>query len=193
VGFLQLRPLSDAMDEEVEMPAVAPGRILCESPSVLGHGRSHAIRDLIVVDPEQFQRSRSVDCADAVARLNARLVREDRPYALVGVGRWGSSQPWLGIPVRWEDISGARVIVEAALGDQGVQPSQGTHFFQNLVSLNIGYFTIDEAGGEGRIDWDWLRAVEPTESEGAARLLRFDVPLEVVIDGRARRGVMLKP
>ncbi len=193
VGFLQLRPLSATQDDEVSMPDVEPERILCESPAVLGHGHTREIRDIVVVDPAAFQRARSAACAEAVGQFNARLTREGRPYALVGVGRWGSSQPWLGIPVRWEDIAGARVIVEAGLRDIRVTPSQGTHFFQNLVSLNVGYFTVNADAGEGHVDWDWLMAQEPDEVRGCVRLIRFADPLEAIMDGRNRRGVLLKP
>jgi hypothetical protein len=193
VGFLQLRPISASVETDVELPDAPPARVLCESPSVLGHGRVTGLRDLIVVDRSAFERSRSGACAEDVAWFNALLAREKRPYALLGVGRWGSTQPWLGIPVRWEDISGARVIVEAQLRDLRVAPSQGTHFFQNLVSLNVGYFTVNAAAGEGRIDWDWLLALTPHDQKGVVRHLRLDEPIEVLMDGRRRRGVILKP
>ena len=97
-------------------------------------------------------------------QFNRRLTQEGRPYILVGVGRWGSTHSWLGIPVRWADISGAQVIVEAGFKDFRVTPSQGTHFFQNLTSLNIGYFTVNQEMGEGFVDWDWL-ADQPAVDE----------------------------
>jgi hypothetical protein len=92
----------------------------------------------------------------AVARFNRRLNEQNRPYLLIGVGRWGSTEPWLGIPVEWDEISGARVIVEAGFRDFRVTPSQGSHFFQNLTAFQIGYFTVNPDAGEGSVDWEWL-------------------------------------
>lgn len=192
VGFLQLRPLASLVHREVDVPGAPLDHVLCESPTVLGNGALE-LHDVVVVDPRAFDRARSRDAGRAVARFNAELVREARPYLLVGVGRWGSSEPWLGIPVGWEDIAGARVIVEAGLPDVRISPSQGTHFFQNLVSLNVGYFTVDADAGRGRVDWDWLLAVDPVETEGCVRRLRLDAPLRAYMDGRSRRGVILKP
>lgn len=191
VGFLQLRPLASLVQGEIDLPEVAPQEVLCESPAALGNG-SHDLWDVVLVDPGAFDRARSRETGRHVARMNAGLVREDRPYLLVGVGRWGSSEPWLGIPVGWEDIAGARVIVEAGLPDIRVTPSQGTHFFQNLVSLNVGYFTVDEEAGIGRLDWDWLLARDPVETLGCVRRIRLDAPLRAAVDGRTRRGVIVK-
>ena len=128
-----------------------------------------------------------------VARFNRRLAEEGRPYGLIGVGRWGSTHPWLGIPVRWEDISGARVIVEAGFRDFRVTPSQGTHFYQNISSLNVGYFTVNQGVGEGHVDWEWLESLPALESEGSVRLIRLEEPAISIIDGRERRGVILRP
>lgn len=193
VGFLQLRPLATPVHRDVEIPPATAGEVLCESPTVLGNGIVDDLHDVVLVDPERFERGRSRETARQVAAFNRELLRDGRPYLLVGVGRWGSSEPWLGIPVAWEDISGARVIVEAGLRDVLVTPSQGTHFFQNLVSLDVGYFTVNAEAGEGRVDWDWLRAVEPVEVRGCVRRLRLERPLRAYMDGRTRRGVVLKP
>jgi len=193
VGFLQLRPLaSNREDLEVEVEGIADSETFCHSPAVLGHGRV-ALRDWVVVDRDQFDRSRSAGCAEAVAMFNSQLIREGRPYGLVGVGRWGSTHPWLGIPVKWEDISGARVIVEAGFRDFRVAPSQGTHFFQNLVALNVGYFTVNADLGEGNVDWEWLAAQPRVGERGCVYLLRFDEPAVAIMDGRERRGVILRP
>lgn len=145
------------------------------------------------MDQDRFERSRSHECAEAVARLNARLRDEDRLYGLIGVGRWGSTHPWLGIPVKWEDISGARVIVEAGFKDFRVTPSQGTHFYQNLASLNLGYFTVNAGAGEGFVDWEWLESLPEEASEGPVRLIRMEEPAVAIMNGRERQGVILKP
>ena len=110
----------------------------------------------------------------------------------VGVGRWGSADPWLGIPVAWEQIAGARAIVETPFRDMRVAPSQGSHFFQNLTSFQVGYFTVDPESG-GFVDWDWL-AAQPAEAEaGPVRHLRLDPALVIKMDGRSGRGIIYKP
>ncbi len=111
----------------------------------------------------------------------------------MGVGRWGSADPHLGIPVTWNQIAGARVIVEAGFRDFRVTPSQGTHFFQNLTSCNVGYFTVNPEAGDGFIDWDWLSAEEPLVKSEFVRWLQFDEPLLIKMSGRTGEGVVLKP
>jgi hypothetical protein len=118
---------------------------------------------------------------------------EDRPYLLVGVGRWGSADDYLGIPVAWHEISGASVIVEAGFKDFKVTPSQGTHFFQNLVANKVGYFTVNPQAGDGAIDWAWLRSIEPVDQTDFVRHLRFDAPVTILMDGRNNSGVVVKP
>ena len=193
-GFLQMRPLAGSRDgEEVAIDPVDPERILCRSAQVLGNGLIEDIRDLVVVDYESFHRSDSVQVAEIVARLNARLVAARIPYILIGVGRWGSKDPWLGIPVTWEQVSGARVIVEAGFRDFRVTPSQGSHFFQNLTAFRVAYFTINPDLGEGLVDWSWLAAQPAVEQFGAVRHLRFPSSFTVAISGSRGEGVILKP
>jgi hypothetical protein len=129
----------------------------------------------------------------AVSQMNRRLTAEGRPYILVGVGRWGSTHSWLGIPVRWADISGARVIVEAGFKDFRVTPSQGTHFFQNLTSLNIGYFTVNQEVGEGFVDWSWLAECAAVDEIGTVRHIRFRDPALVTMNGTTQHGIIRKP
>jgi hypothetical protein len=193
-AFLQLRPLSPAREmDEVELAHTSREELICESPSVLGHGHMDEILDLVVVDRNRFERAQSRECATAVARFNAELAREGRHYALFGVGRWGSTHPWLGIPVRWADIAGARVIVEAGFKDFRVTPSQGTHFFQNLTSLGVGYFTVNQETDEGFVDWDWLAAQPASEEMGCVRHIQLDRPISVTMNGTIQRGVIKKP
>jgi len=193
LGFLQLRPLATSREDlDIRIADHGEDSRFCHSPSVLGHGRI-PLRDWLVVDRERFDRARSAECASVVSRFNRALTDEGRSYGLIGVGRWGSTHSWLGIPVKWEDISGARVIVEAGFRDFHVTPSQGTHFFQNLVSLNVGYFTVNAEAGEGAVDWGWLNAQTPVESEGCVYHLRFEEPAVAVMDGRTREGVILRP
>ncbi len=193
-GFLQLRPLAPSRElEDLEIGKVSNDELVCESPWVLGNGRLENVRDIILVDPECFDRSASRETARAVGKLNNQLVAEGTPYILVGVGRWGSSHPELGIPVSWEDISGAVAIVEAGLRDIRVTPSQGTHFFQNLASCNVGYFTVNADRGEGFVQWNWLRSQAARTIDGCVRHLRFDDPLDLIMVGQEHRGIIRKP
>jgi CheY-like chemotaxis protein len=199
-GFLQMRPMAlsrELMDFDIE--SVAPEQLLVRSTSVLGNGKFAHLRDVVMVDPDRFDRAKTAQIAVEVARFNAELVAEGVPYILFGLGRWGSADPWLGIPVTWEQIAGARVIVESGLKDIRVTPSQGSHFFQNLTSFRVGYFTMNPGEGAadpesaGFVDWDWLAAAPAVKDAGYVRHLRFDQPLLVAINGKRQQGVILKP
>ncbi len=193
-SFLQLRPLVLSRGgEEIPLENVAPERLICQSSQVLGHGRLQDLRDIIVVDFQRFERGRSGAVAQSVAHFNAQLSEQNTPYLLIGVGRWGSTDPWLGIPVAWDQISGARVIVESGFRDLRVIPSQGSHFFQNLTAFQIGYFTVNPDAGEGFVDWPWLASQHAVEEHGCVRHLRFTSPLTVVMNGKTSEGMIFKP
>jgi CheY-like chemotaxis protein len=193
-GFLQIRPLVLSREgEELRMEDVDRARLVCHSSKVLGNGRIRDLRDVVVVDFHRFERARSQEVAEGVAHLNAKLNEFGTPYLLIGVGRWGSNDPWLGIPVEWDEISGARVIVEAGFRDFRVAPSQGSHFFQNLTAFQVGYFTVNPDAGEGFVDWEWLEGMAAVEEQGCVRHLHFDAPLVVVMNGKTSRGMVLKP
>ncbi|HLN57650.1 MAG TPA: PEP/pyruvate-binding domain-containing protein [Thermoanaerobaculia bacterium] len=193
-GVLQLRPLGRIREPAgQELGPVDRERVLCESSSVLGHGTIDGVCDVIVMDVKRFDRSRTREIARTVGELNARLQEKRRPYLLIGVGRWGSADPFLGIPVGWDQIAGARAIVEAGFADFKVTPSQGSHFFQNLAAGNIGYFTVNPDAGEGFVDWEWLRG-EPAVSETQfVRHVSLASPVLIAINGRSHTGVILKP
>ncbi len=193
-GFLQLRPLVMSREgEDIRIEEVEAGQLICQSSVVLGHGRIEDIHDVVVVDAHRFERSRSREVAHDVARINAALSQENTPYLLIGVGRWGSTDPWLGIPVAWDQISAARVIVESGFHDFRVAPSQGSHFFQNLTAFQIGYFTVNPDAGEGFLDWAWLAAQPAVEELGCVRHLRFELPITVLMNGKVSRGMIVKP
>jgi CheY-like chemotaxis protein len=193
-GFLQMRPLTCSREtEDLAIESAKPSTILCRSSHVLGNGRIEDIHDVVVVDYESFHRANSFEVAETVARLNAQLVQANTPYILIGVGRWGSKDPWLGIPVTWDQVSGARVIVEAGFRDLRVTPSQGSHFFQNLTAFRIAYFTINPDFGEGKVDWSWLAAQPALEEFGSVRHLRLEDAFTVAISGTRGVGVILKP
>jgi CheY-like chemotaxis protein len=193
-GFLQVRPLALSRDQlDLSLDNVEPRQLLCQSSKVLGNGRIENLYDVVVVDSQRFERSRSQEVAKAVAHFNGLLGSENRPYLLIGVGRWGSNDPWLGIPVEWDEISGARVIVEAGFRDFRVMPSQGSHFFQNLTAFQIGYFTVNPDAGEGSVDWEWLGDQPSVDEDDCVRHLRFDAPLRVVMNSRQSQGIIFKP
>jgi CheY-like chemotaxis protein len=193
-GFLQMRPLALSHEsEELEIGEVARERLLCRSASVLGNGRLADVRDVVLVDAQRFDRAKSPEVALELARMNATLVAEGVAYLLVGVGRWGSRDPWLGIPVAWDQISGARAIVEAGFRDFRVTPSQGTHFFQSIASFDVGYFTVNPDAGEGFVDWDWLLAQPVHRASAFVRHLRFAEPLVIHMNGKRNQGVIFKP
>ena len=194
LGFLQMRPLSlSGTPEDIEIGDIPRADLLCQSQSVLGHGDLTDLRHVVVVDRHGFDRLRSIEIAEQLAQINATLQEQRTPYVLIGVGRWGSMDRHLGIPVTWDQIAGARVIVEAGFKDMQVTPSQGTHFFQNLTSLNVGYFTVNPQVGQGLLDWDWLKAQPALQDTGFVRHLCLEAPVRVIMNGRQGSGVILKP
>jgi hypothetical protein len=196
LGFLQLRPvaLAGAVDEiDLDIGATDLRELLCRSGSVLGHGRLDDLRDVVVVDYRRLERRESARIVETVRQLDSNLRAEGRGYVLIGSGRWGSSEPFLGIPVTWDQIAGARVIVEAGFRDFHVSPSQGTHFFQNLISNNVGYFTVNPEAGEGFLDWDWLASRPARREEGPVRHLRFQSALTVRMNGKRNEGAIARP
>jgi CheY-like chemotaxis protein len=193
-AFLQLRPVARASDlVPPDLGELDESELVCHSDSVLGNGIIEDTHDIVVVDYHRFERAQSLEVAQEVSRFDARLQEAEVPYILIGVGRWGSSEPLLGIPVTWEQISGARVIVETGFRDFKVTPSQGTHFFQNLVSHSVGYFTINPELGDGFIDWFWLTAQPSVTETEFVRHLHFDEPVVVKMDGSRNEGIIIKP
>jgi CheY-like chemotaxis protein len=192
-GFLQMRPLAltEGFDE-IDLESIEDERLVCRSPMVMGNGTIE-LHDVVAVDFDGYERTHAVEVAQVIARYNAELIAEGLPYLLIGVGRWGSADPWLGIPVTWEQVAGARVIVEAGFRDLRVTPSQGSHFFQNLTSFQVGYFTVNADAGEGFVRWDWLAAQPPASVRSGVRHLRFERPLRVHMNGRHHLGVIVKP
>ncbi len=192
-AFLQMRPLAITQGfEEEDFSGLDPESLVVQSPMVLGNGVVE-LYDAIVVDREQFDRGASVDVAHEIARYNAELHAQARPYLLVGVGRWGSADPWLGIPVTWPQIDHARVIVETGFRDFTVLPSQGSHFFQNLSSFQVGYFTVNPEARQGLVRWEWFAAQPAVSERGGVRHLRFEQPFVVRMNGRRSEGVILMP
>jgi DNA-binding NarL/FixJ family response regulator len=193
-GFLQIRPVVVGPElRDVQLDDVSHEDAICVSPSALGHGHIENIRDVIYVPDDTFDRSATVEIASEIGTINNHLLDANRPYLLIGPGRWGSADRWLGIPVSWSQISGARCIVETDMHDIRVAPSQGTHFFQNMTSLGIAYFTVNFERQGGMLDMQWLEG-QPAERESPhVRHLAFTAPLEIVISARRSLGVVMKP
>ncbi|MCK5457246.1 MAG: histidine kinase, partial [Melioribacteraceae bacterium] len=166
---------------------------LCRSSFVLGHGIRNDIKDIVFVHIDKYERAKSRETALEVAYFNAKLIKEKKPYLLIGVGRWGSFDPWLGIPVTWDQISGAKAIIESNFHDFDVEPSQGSHFFQNLTSFKIGYFTVNNHTGKGLIDWNWLDKHKITEKKEFTYHITLKDPLTIKINGHENKGLIIKP
>ena len=193
-GFLQLRRLSISKDVgALDFGQIDSSELICSSESVLGNGVIDDVRDIVVIDKDRFDRGKSRDVATEVSRYNADLVSQGIPYVLIGVGRFGSSDPVLGVPVAWAQIAGARVIVEAGFKDFRVVPSQGSHFFQNITSRQIGYFTVNPDSNEGVVDWKWLASQSVLKESSYVRHLRFKKPVVIKMDGKNGRGIICKP
>ncbi len=191
---LQMRPLV-ALRERCDIAAetIPQDKLLCRSLRVMGNGRIEGIRDIVYVDFASFDRGRSAAVASVVAEINDRLAREDRHYLLLGPGRWGSFDPWIGIPVAWYQISWARVIVEVPARDLPMEPSQGTHFFHNLTSAGVGYFSLGGASEAEFVRWDLLKALPGKEIAPGVRHVRLRRPLSVRMDGQTQQGVIWLP
>ncbi len=196
LGFLQVRPmLVSAQVVEVSDAELASPLAVVRSERVMGNGRIEGIRDVVYVKPETFEARHTPVIAGEVDRLNQALLEDGRPYLLLGFGRWGSADPWLGIPVGWAQISGARVIVEAGLPAMNVDMSQGAHFFHNLLSFQVAYFSVPMPGPGGSppaVDWDWLRGLPTRRESSFVRHVEAPAPLAIRVDGRRGRGVVLR-
>ena len=192
--FLQIRPMMvETSFEDISVYDDDEQKLFCRSDQTLSNGRIEGVRDIIFVKPENFERANMIHMADHVGRYNQVFKEEDRPYILVGPGRWGTSDRWLGIPTKWEQISSARVIVEVDYGDFVVEPSFGTHFFQNLITFATGYLTINSSSRYNFFDWDWLKSIEPVSETEYIRHVRLDQPMNILIDGRSGKAVIFKP
>jgi hypothetical protein len=192
--FLQIRPMMvETSFEDVSEYEGEDQQIFCKSDQALSNGRIEGIRDIVFVRSDNFERVNMIHMADHVGKYNQKLKDESLPYILVGPGRWGTSDRWLGIPTKWDQVSSARVIIEADYGDFVVEPSFGTHFFQNLITFSIAYLTINSASKYNFFDWDWLNSIKPVSETEYVRHVRLEQPLNILIDGRNGKAVIVKP
>ena len=190
-NVLQIRPIAASIsDTNMDWEAVDSDKALIYSESALGTGFVEGVRDVIYLRSENFDPAKTQIMADEVTRLNSKMREEGCGYLLAGFGRWGSSNPWLGVPIKWSDISEVKVIVECGLDNFRIEPSQGTHFFQNMTSFGVGYMTVNPYAGEGKLDFATLDAMPALYESEFIRHVRFDEPLEICIDGVKNKAVV---
>lgn len=192
-SFLQIRPIVESVITNNELPKdFHKEDTIIYSESALGNGTYDHIKNFIYVKPETFNPANTREIAAAVEKINKKFSEQDEQYILVGPGRWGSSDPWLGIPVIWPQISSAKIIVESGLNDFRIDPSQGTHFFQNLTSFKVGYFTINPFMNDGYFDLDYLNSQEAYYEDEYIRHICFNDPLTIVIEGKSNKAAIFK-
>ena len=193
--LLQMRPIVDSKQVlDDDLLSVDDSRCLLRSHNSLGHGISEDVVDVVYIKTDDnFTAANNPRIADEVERVNRKFIDSGKNYVLVGPGRWGSSDYWLGIPVKWSHISAARVIVEAGLANYRVDPSQGTHFFQNLTSFGVGYFTVNTYKNDGIYRKELLDAMPAVEETKYVRHVRFSRPLKIMMDGMKQEGVVILP
>ena len=189
ICLLQMRPMAlpDAGTRVTPMD-LSGATVVVAADRALGHAARDDLLDVVYLKPKVFSAAKTPVIAMEVDRLNRTLLKTGRPYVLIGFGRWGSADPWLGVPVDWGQISGARVIIEAGIAGMNPDPSQGAHFFHNLIGLGVCYLTVSQTGG--RIDWAWLDAKEVVTETDYVRHIRLSRPLAMRVDGLAGLGVL---
>ncbi|MCU0460798.1 MAG: phosphoenolpyruvate synthase [Bacteroidales bacterium] len=193
-NFLQIRPIVHSDETyNINLDNIKKEQTIIFSESALGHGIFKGIYDIVYVKPDSFNAAQNKDTVAIIENLNSKFMKQSAGYVLIGPGRWGSTDPWLGIPVKWPQISAARIIIESGLKNYRIDPSQGTHFFQNLTSFRVGYFTINPYINEGFYDVDYLNRMNVVYEDSVVRHVHFNKPLEILVDGKRHKGAIMKP
>ena len=164
---------------------------VCSSHNVLGNGNISGIKHIVLIDLKKFDKSKTEVIVKEINKINKSL-GEKNPYLLIGPGRWGTSDPWLGIPVNWKQISNAKIIIELGIDNLNPDPSYGSHFFQNLTSMHIGYFTIEKSNYKKSVDWNWIDEQRVTEEMTYVKLIKLKEELLITIDGYNGQGIISK-
>lgn len=194
IYWLQIRPIVDRKDlVDEHLLALDDSELILRSDTALGHGTVDNVKTIVYVRPENFSASNNPATAREIEKINRDFTQRGIPYILIGPGRWGSSDSALGIPVKWPQIAGARLIVESALGNYRIEPSQGTHFFQNLTSFGVGYFTIDPGASNGYCSFEYLNSLPACYESDNVRIVSVETPFAIGIDGKKGQGVVAKP
>ncbi len=194
IYWLQIRPMVDRremLDDDID--AIEPSKVLIKSAKALGHGITDGITAIVMVKADRFKYENNWSIANEITKINSNFTTSGQNYVLMGPGRWGSSDSALGIPVKWTDIAAARLIVEQSLPGKRIEPSQGSHFFQNLISFGVGYFTTGEAGDESFVDDEYLMSCPTSYESENLRVVKFDTPLRIAINGIKGMGIVMKP
>jgi hypothetical protein len=192
-NLLQIRPIVDNSETlSSKLEDVPEEETIIYSKKALGNGEIKNLSDIIYVKTESFDPAKNPEIAVRINKLNEKFVKEGKNYILVGPGRWGSTDHWLGIPVKWANISAAKVIIEAGLPDYRIEPSQGTHFFQNLTSFRVGYLTINPYANDGYYDTEFLNGQKAIWEDEYLRHIKFDKDLVVKIDGKKNLGLVME-
>jgi hypothetical protein len=192
--LLQIRPMVDnkmMLDEDLK--SIPDEQTLIRSHNAIGHGITNDVYDVVYVKTDGYTAYNNPAIADEIEKINRTFLDSGTNYVLVGPGRWGSSDPWLGVPVKWPNISAAKVIVEAGLTNYRIDPSQGTHFFQNLTSFGVGYFTVNDYIGDGVYNQEFLNSQPAVQETEHVRHVRFSSPIIIKVDGMKKEGVVLMP
>jgi hypothetical protein len=190
-NFLQIRPITESLDNKsLDWEKMDVSNAVIYSQRALGAGLIEKVTDIIYIREEHFDSAKTKEMAQEIDKLNNTYREEGKGYILVGPGRWGSSDPWLGIPVKWPNISEAKVIVECGMKNFQIEPSQGTHFFQNLTSFGIGYLTINPFNNDGLISFENLNKMDAKYETNYIRVVSFQKPLYIFIDGRKNKGIV---
>jgi hypothetical protein len=189
-GFLQVRPMFVSEDVvEVREEELLGENVLVASEQVLGNGTLDTVKEVVFVKPDAFSARDTGLIAAELDDVNRRLVEDGLPYLLIVIGRLGTSDPWLGIPVQWGQVAGARAIVEASVTDMNVDMSQGSHFFHNVTSFKVLYFSTEKTGRHP-VKWDWLEKRDIVRDGRFVRHVTLDEPLHIAVDGKSGRGVI---
>ena len=193
-NLLQIRPIVESsFKQKVEVTGVDIKDTIIYSDSSLGNGIYNEIQDILYVKPATFEAKNNMKLPALIEQINKKFVEEDKNYILIGPGRWGSSDHWLGIPVMWPQISQSRIIIESGLSNYRIDPSQGTHFFQNLTSFSVGYLTVNPHIEQGYTNYDYLDSLPATYEDEYLRMVHFDKELDIRLDGRNTNAVVFKP
>ena len=171
---------------------ISENDIVCKSSLTLGNGQINDIANIIYVDPENFRSDQTVEIAFEIDKLTKNM-NKDQNYILIGPGRWGTADPFLGIPVKWQQINGAKVIVEVGLKEFPVDPSFGSHFFQNVTSMRLGYFTVNHRSRNDVLDHSWIQSLNVIKELQYTKWVQTDDPMTVLIDGKTGLGQIIKP
>jgi hypothetical protein len=190
--LLQIKPLvGNQLNYDIDFDKIDKSSIILYTQSSLGNGEINHIRDIIFVDKQKFDKLKTFDIASEIEQMNAKMISQEREYILIGPGRWGTRDPFLGIPVNWSQISNARVIVEVSLANYPLDSSLGSHFFHNVTSMNIGYFSVLDNSNTDYIRWDILHEIEIIKRTRYLKHIRFTEPLQVLMNGKQKTSAVL--